>query len=50
MHHANDSDYFTHDEEMIARESTLSGTVALQSDPEAVVPFTDLFITDRTLI
>ena len=31
---ANGSDYFTHDEEMIARGSILSGPAALGTDPE----------------
>ena len=47
---ANGSNYFTHDEEIIARGSILSGPLALVSDPEAVEPFTDLFIIDRELI
>ena len=49
-HRANGSDYFTHDEDMIACGSILGGPEALGSDPEAVVPFTDLFVTDRALI
>ena len=47
---ANGSEYFTHDEEIIARGLILSGPVELGIDPEAVVPFTNLFITDRALI
>ena len=35
---------------MIARGSILSGPVVLGSDPEAVRPFTGLFITNRALI
>ena len=35
---------------MIARGLILSGPAALGSDPGAVGPFTDLFITDRALI
>ena len=50
MHHANGSEYFTHDEEMIARGSILSGPAALRSDPEAVIPLTNSFIIDRSLI
>ena len=50
MHHANGSDYFTHDEEMIARGSILSGITLVVSDPEAIGPFISSFITDRALI
>ena len=47
---ANGSKYFTHDEEIITRGSILSGPAVLGTDPEAVGPFTDSFITDRVLI
>ena len=46
----NGSEYFTHDEEMITRGSIISGPAKLRRDSEAVVPFTNLFITDRALI
>ena len=49
-HLTNDSEYFTHDEEIIARGLILSGSVVLGSDPEFVRTFIDLFITDRALI
>ena len=49
-HHSNASKYLTHDEEMIACGSVLSGHLVIGSDPEAVGPFTNLFITDRALI
>ena len=44
------SDYFTHDEEIIARVFLLSESAALGSDPEVVGPFTDSFVTDRAMI
>ena len=50
MHCTNGSDYFTHDEEMIACVLILCGTAALVSDPEYVGPFTELFITDKAMI
>ena len=46
----NGSKYFTHDEEMIARGSILSGLTVLGTDPEAVGPFTGSFIIDRALL
>ena len=49
-HRANGSKYFTHDEEIIAGGSILSEPAVSGSDPEAVGPFTNSFITDRTLI
>ena len=49
-HRTNGSDYFTHDEDMIAHGYIISGPVALGSSPEAVGPFTDSFIIDRVLI
>ena len=50
MHCANVSEYFTHYEYMIARGLILREPAALGSDPEAVGPFTNLFVTDRALI
>ena len=47
---ANGSEYFTHNEEIIACGLILSGPAALVSDPEDVGPLTDSFITDRSLI
>ena len=46
-HRANGRKYFTHDDEIIACGSILSGPAALRSDPKAVVKFTDSFIKDR---
>ena len=46
----NGSKYFTHDDEMIARGSILSGTAMLGTDPEDISPFTDYFITDRAFV
>ena len=50
MYRANGSKYFTHDEEMIARGSIISGPAVLGTNHEEIVPFTDSFITNRTLI
>ena len=47
---ANRSEYFTHDEEMIARGSIIIGNAVLGTNPEEIGPFTDSFITDRALI
>ena len=44
MYRNNGSEYFTHDEEMIAHGSIIIGPAVLGSDPEDVGPFTDLFI------
>ena len=49
-HRANNSEYFTHDEEIIARGSIISGPTVVGSDPEAIGPFTDSSVTDRVLI
>ena len=49
-HRANDSKYFTHDEEIVDQGSILSGPEVLGADPEAIIPFTDSVITDRALI
>ena len=38
---ANGSEYFTHDEEMIAQGLILSGPAVLGTDPEEIGPFTD---------
>ena len=46
----NGSEYFSHDEEMIAQGLILSGPVVLGTDPEDISPFTDSFITNRVLI
>ena len=40
MHHTNGSKNLTHDEEMIAHGSILSGSTVSVSDPEAIGPFT----------
>ena len=50
MHHSNDSDYFTPDEEMIDSGSIFSGPAVSGSDPEAIGPFSDSFITEKVLI
>ena len=42
--------YFTHDKDIIARGLILSGSTVIRRDPEAILPFTNLFITDRFLI
>ena len=47
---ASGSKYLTHDAEIISRGSILIGPAALGSDPEAVGPFTDSFVTNRVLI
>ena len=47
---ANGSEYFTHDEEMIAQGSVLSGPAVLGTDPEEIGPFTDSLITNIALI
>ena len=44
------SKYFTHDEKMISRGSILSGPAVLGTDSEDIGPFTDYFITYRSLI
>ena len=49
-YHTNGSDYFTHNEEMIDRESIISGHAVLGTDPEEIGSFTDTFITNRALI
>ena len=46
----NGSKYFTHDEEMIARGSIISGHTVLGNYPEDIGPFTDSFVADRALI
>ena len=46
----NGSNYFTHNEEMIACGSILGSPAVSVSNPEAVGPFTYSFITDRALI
>ena len=46
----NGSEYFTHDEEMIAGGLILSGTDVLGTDPEDIGPFTNSFISNRSLI
>ena len=43
------SRYFTHNEEMIAQGSILSGHAVLGTDPEEIGPFTDSFINEREL-
>ena len=50
MHRDNGREYFTHYEEIIACRSILGGPAALGSEPEAVGPFTNPFITDRVMI
>ena len=47
---ANGSEYLTNDEEIIAHGLILSGTSVSGSDHESVGPFTDSFITDRSMI
>ena len=49
-HRTNGSKYFTHDEEMIACVSIISGSAMFGSNPEAVGIFTESFITDRAMI
>ena len=50
MHRANGSKYFTNDEDIITCGLIISVTLVLGSDPEAVGPFSDSFIIDRSLI
>ena len=49
-HFNNGSNYFTHDEDMIARGLILGESVVSGSDPESFGPFTDSLITYRALI
>ena len=46
----NGSEYFTHDEEMIAQGSILSGPAVLETNPEDIGTFTNSLITYRALI
>ena len=47
---SNGSEYFTHDEKMIARGSILSGHEVFGTDPEEIGTFADSFISDRAFI
>ena len=49
-HCANGSEYFTHEEVMIAFGSIHSGPAVSGSDPKSVGPFTDSFITYRKMV
>ena len=47
---ANGRKYFTHDDEMSAQVSILSGPAVLGTDPEEISPFAEYLITVRELI
>ena len=50
VYRANSSKYSTHDEEMVDHGPILSRSAVSGSDSEAIGPFSDSFITDRSLV